>query len=181
MYINKFVKTAFGLGILLFSLATFNAQAADSTTEPAKPAAQAAPKEQAQFSSTGWNVACQNNATTDKLICELSQTISNTQTSQLLLRIGISASPNNMLLQMPHGLNLGVGAQIQIDDIPAAQVPYFTSNQNGVFINMALAEDFIVALKKGNILKISMTSSNDVNFSVPLSLKGFTAAFDKLD
>lgn len=84
-----------------------------------------------------------------------------------------------LVLRLPHGLNLPVGVQLQIDKQKARRLAVLSSDRGGTFTRVTLAPKVLVALQKGNVLKVSFISINGKRFEIPVSLAGFSAAFSK--
>jgi len=152
-----------------------------------KPGEKALPKKTAQFSSTNWGVNCQPQANSKKLACVLSQSIVMAKTRQVFLTVSIHPTPANTntppymaTVRLPHGLALTSGIQFQVDKQKPGQLTLFTSSQQGVFARVGVVNKLLSSLKKGKQLKIFFQGRNGRKFTMAMSLKGFTAGFEKL-
>ncbi|WP_245429410.1 invasion associated locus B family protein [Mesorhizobium sp. WSM3860] len=147
--------------------------------EEAKPAA---PK---PVDSNPWMVNCSSGATGTELQCQVSQNLTESKTGQRVLTVTVrrqeDAQGFAMLLALPHGLFLPSGASYQIDSGKKATVAIQTSDQNGAYAAVPLALEIIKAMRSGTMLNIGMESVTRKPVTIPVSLKGFGAAIDKLE
>lgn len=156
----------------VFAQSTTPSQSEAATQNPASSAA--------QFASSSWNVACQPDSGATNLVCELSQTITLVQTGQLFMRISVGAEPHHLVLQLPHGLKLDEGVQIQVDDDDILPLEFFTSNQAGTFTRTLMSKNLISSLKKGFTISITVHSTSGEALVTPISLLGFSLGFARL-
>ena len=136
---------------------------------------------QARFFSTGWNMTCQPNTATNKVVCRLSRAVLIRKTRQLLARITVSQAPHRLILQLPHGLDLQAGAKIQIDENPVQTLPFRTSSKQGIFTNKTISSQLLLLLLKGKTLKITITAAAGRKITMPIALEGFAIAFEKMN
>lgn len=135
-----------------------------------------------QLVSSGWIVTCQAIDTKSPLVCEVSQTIRGTQ-GQVFLALVLKVLDNasyDLKLQLPHGLDLSAGLQLQVDEGERMQLAFNTSLPTGTYSNIKLAESFVDKLRKGGVLKVSFNSSNKSRIDVPVKLDGFSRALAKI-
>jgi len=102
---------------------------------------------------------------------------------QRLLTVLVQPDGNGgetLLLALPHGLFLPAGAQIQIDGGEPQKLVIQTSDQNGSYAGIALTPELLAALRKGNELKVSFLSALQQAAAVPVTLIGFSAAYDRM-
>jgi len=145
------------------------------------------PSEAVQFVSTNWGVNCQPQANSKKLACVLSQSILMAKTRQVFLTVSIhpvpataNTPPYMATVRLPHGLALTSGIQFQIDKQKPGRLTVFTSSPQGVFARVGVVNKLLSLLKKGKQLKIFFQGRNGRKFTMSMSLKGFTAGFEKL-
>ncbi len=145
------------------------------------------PSKQLQFITTNWGVNCQPQAKSEKLACVLSQSILMAKTRQVFVTVSIHPTPAKTApapyiatVRLPHGLALTSGVQFQIDKQKPGQMTVFTSSQQGIFARISLIKKLLSSLKKGGQLKIFFQGRNGRKFTMAMSLKGFTAGFEKL-
>ena len=132
------------------------------------------------FVSTNWNVGCQPDRVSKKMVCRLSKAILLAKSRQLLMRVSIGAAPHRLVMQLPHGLSIKAGVRLQIDDHPVQTVAFTTSNQKGIFAGIALTGKLLPAMQKGAMLKITVSAIGGRKITMPLSLTGFSIAFEKM-
>lgn len=169
----------FGLALamaFLIGMIAAEAGAQETTPKPEAGAAEAPP-------ANAWVLNCASGAS-GALECQMSQNLTEAKSGQRVLTVTIRKQPQDgalaMLLALPHGLYLPGGATYQIDQGPKNAVVIQTSDQNGAYAAVPLNDTLIAALKAGTAMNIGMESVTRSAVSIPLSLKGFTAAFDKL-
>ncbi len=138
--------------------------------------------------SSSWTVSCRQAPDVGKdLLCEASQTIAVRETGQTLLIAYVTpweqageSDPFLLRFQLPHGLDIPAGVQIEIDDRPMESPVIMTSDRVGLFARSALTDALLVALKKGATMTVTFTVLNGRKLSVPVTLDGFSAVFAKL-
>ncbi|WP_245442049.1 invasion associated locus B family protein [Mesorhizobium hawassense] len=162
---------ALGLGALL--LLTGVAMAEDATPAETKPA-----------DVNPWAVNCSSGSTGTELQCQVSQNLTEAKTGQRVLTVTVrrqqGAQGFAMLLALPHGLFLPSGASYQIDSGKKATVAIQTSDQNGAYAAVPLSAELIKAMRSGTALNVGMESVTRKPVTIPVSLKGFGAAIDKV-
>ncbi|RUX17006.1 MAG: invasion associated locus B family protein [Mesorhizobium sp.] len=147
--------------------------------ENAKPAETKPPE------ANPWAVNCSSGSTGTELQCQVSQNLTEAKTGQRVLTVTVrrqqGAAGFAMLLALPHGLFLPSGTSYQIDSGKKATVAIQTSDQNGAYAAVPLAPELIKAMRSGTTLNIGMESVTRKPVTIPVSLKGFGAAIDKLE
>lgn len=166
-------------GVSLFTGTAF-AQSADTSAETETTSTTA-------LVSSNWNLSCTPDSGTQELLCEASQTIAFEESRQTLLIAFVTPWKQDdaaelfvMRFQLPHGLDIPAGLQIQIDDNPAQSPVIQTSTQVGVYARIGLSEPLLESLKKGATMNVSFSAMNGNKLTVPVSLDGFSAIFAKL-
>jgi invasion protein IalB len=131
-----------------------------------------------------WVVTCAPGTDAAKTTCQMTQILFVTETGQPLVSATIRPQAEDrrmgMLLALPHGLYFPPGLTIAIDHGEATNVAIQTSDQNGAYAAMPLTDDLITAMKLGRSLNIAMRFADGRDMVVPLTLKGFSAALEKL-
>ncbi len=132
---------------------------------------------------SNWVVNCTGTGSSDAMRCEMFQQVILKDTNRRLLRMSIFPQPNSdndiISFALPHGLMLQRPLRVQVDENPPIELTYTHSDNNGVFANAILKDEWLNSFKKGNELKISMDTIEGKTITVKLSLQGFTAASDK--
>ncbi len=153
----------------------------ESKTENKTPA-ESNQKTTTKFAASGWAVSCKAVDTKSPLLCDISQKITGSQ-GQILLAVALKAADKKsyiMDMQLPHGLDLPAGLQLQIDDGEVTQLGFSTSLASGTYATTKLEGAFIDKLRKGSILQISFDGTNKSKINVPVGLSGFARALAKL-
>lgn len=160
-----------GLGVLF--LLTGLAMAEDSKPAETKPA-----------DANPWVVNCSSGSTGTELQCQVSQNLTEAKTGQRVLTVTVRRQQSTagfaMLLALPHGLFLPSGASYQVDGGKKATVAIQTSDQNGAYAAVPLSAELVKTMRSGTTLNIGMESVTRKPVTIPVSLKGFGAAIDKL-
>ena len=133
-----------------------------------------------QFVSSNWNVECQPDAIARRMLCELSYTVKVAKSGQLFTRIAIGAAPHQIVLQLPHGLNLKAGVQLQVDENLPVSLAFTTSNQLGIFASSLISDALLASMQKGAKMKLMISAQDGKKIIIPISLIGFSLAVEKL-
>jgi invasion protein IalB len=172
-------------------------QAAKSKSGPhaaqATPAAPAAPAQaQAQAETPpaaapaqpGWAARCSSASRDAPLECAIEQSVVLSKTGQLIVLVNIRVPSDThapvLALQLPLGLNLPVGAKLQVDDGKSADLQIQTCDNRGCYANIPIAADLLAAMKTGKQLKLSFQNLNKETMTIPMPLTDFPAAYDKI-
>lgn len=132
-----------------------------------------------------WAVNCGAGETADSpLVCQMVQNVTVTETNQRLLSVVIRPQPeqtNHMLtLALPHGVDFTRGVEVAIDEKEALNLVVNTSTPQGAFANQPISDALLSELRAGSIAKITFYSVAGQAVSVPISLIGFSSAYEKL-
>lgn len=88
--------------------------------------------------------------------------------------------PAQMEVVVPLGVLLTGGMSVQIDAKEARTAPYRICSKAGCRIMEPITEAYVDELKGGSGATISFHTIDGKTLSAPISLKGFTAAFNEL-
>lgn len=143
----------------------------------AQPAA-AAPQPGQKFGD--WTVGCEQ--AEGGQLCNISQIVHNPQAKQsVLVAIARPAQGEpQFLVRVPLGVILTQGIGVQVDDGKGVRLPFVQCMPNGCQTIVPMEADTIAKMKNGNTLSIVFAAPGGQAVNAPLSLKGFTAAFDSL-
>ncbi len=83
-------------------------------------------------------------------------------------------------MQLPLGLNLPVGAKLQVDDGKVVDLPIQTCENRGCYASAPVSAELLATLKSGKQLKISFQNMAKETISIPMPLNDFAAAYDKI-
>ena len=107
-----------------------------------------------------------------------------TQTGQLIVLVNIRVPSDThapvMLVQLPLGLNLPVGAKLQVDDGKLIDVPIQTCEARGCYASTPIAPDLLAAMKSGKQMKLSFQNMAKETITIPMPLADFATAYDKI-
>jgi invasion protein IalB len=152
--------------------------AAPATPQAETPPAAAAPAQ------PGWAARCTSASRDAPLECAIEQTAVLSKTGQLIVLVNIRVPSDThapvLLLQLPLGLNLPVGAKLQVDDGKTADLQIQTCDNRGCYASIPIAADLLAAIKAGKQLKLSFQNLNKETITIPMPLADFPAAYDKI-
>jgi invasion protein IalB len=151
---------------------------------PAPAAPPAAGTTAATPPAPGWAVRCSSVSRDAPLECAIEQSAVLTKTGQLIVLINIRVPGDThapvALVQLPLGLNLPVGAKLQVDDGKAVDLQIQTCENRGCYTSSVIAPDMLAALRAGKQLKVSFQDMAKETISIPIPLADFAAAYDKI-
>ena len=114
----------------------------------------------------------------------MEQTAVLTKTGQLIVLVNIRVPSDThtpvILVQLPLGLNLPVGAKLQVDDGKVVDMPIQTCEARGCYASTPIAPDLLAAMKSGKQLKVSFQNLGKEIITIPMPLADFAAAYDKI-
>jgi invasion protein IalB len=187
MHIRSNLAVLLSVALLLSGSA--HAQGAKSKTPPPQAAQPAAPAAQPQADTapaqqTGWAARCTSASRDAPLECAIEQNAVLTKTGQLIVLINIRLPADTRapvaMIQLPLGLNLPIGAKLQVDEGKAIDLPIQTCENRGCYASTPISPDLLAALKTGKQLKVSFQNMAKETISIPMPLNDFAAAYDKI-
>jgi invasion protein IalB len=144
------------------------------------PTVHAAPKDGQLFKD--WIQRCM--PLEDQQQCHIEQNIvTGKEKKQRLLTVQIGLFEQRKIATFipPLGVLLQQGIGIEIDNFKFSnRAPFTFCNSAGCFASLELDEKMISLLKKGRILTVKIVNPNGKEIPIPVSLKGFTPAFESL-
>ena len=164
-------------------------------TRPATPAAAAAQKPaggETQSASAnpapapggGWVAKCVSESRQSPLECSMEQAVVLTNTGQLvaslLVRVPTDTHQPVMMIQLPIGLFLPAGINLQVDEGKPQPVPVQTCDGKGCYAGMQISAELIGALKSGKRLTLTFQNMAKNNIVVPMALDNFADAYQKI-
>lgn len=175
---------------LLVAAAVGSGSASAQTAKPKAPATspaqpQAAQQQQADAPlQQGWIARCSSASRDAPLECAIEQSAVLTKTGQLVVLINIRVPADTRvpvaLIQLPLGLNLPIGAKLQVDEGRSVDLPIQTCESRGCYVSTPLANDLLAAMRSGKQLKISFQNMAKETISIPMPLSDFASAYDKI-
>ena len=179
---------ALAAALLLSTGGAYAQQSAKKNAASPAPAAQPAPaptQPQADGAQqAGWVVRCTSVSRDAPLECAMEQNAVLTKTGQTIVLINIRIAPDTRtpvaLLQLPLGLNLPVGAKLQVDEGKTVDLQIQTCENRGCYASTPIAADLLAALRSGKQLKVSFQNMAKEAIAIPMPLGDFAAAYDKI-
>ena len=152
--------------------------AAQPTPAATQPQAEGTPPQ------PGWIARCTSASREAPLECAIEQNAVLTKTGQTIVLINIRIAPDTRtpvaLLQLPLGLNLPVGAKLQVDEGKTIDLQIQTCENRGCYASTPIAPDLLGALRSGKQLKVSFQNMAKETIAIPMPLNDFSAAYDKI-
>jgi invasion protein IalB len=131
-----------------------------------------------------WTARCTAADRTQTPDCVMEQRIIVTQTRQLLTGVTIrqpaEAAAPVMMIQTPLGLFLPAGLKLAVDGAPLATLPLQTCDTNGCFAGNAVSPELLTAMQRGTTMTVTFQNLQKKDINVPVSLVGFTTAYNKI-
>lgn len=134
-----------------------------------------------------WVVRCVSPAATEgqpapARICEMTQELQQQQTGQRVLAVSVqkAESGGRLTVVAPFGLLLSEGVKLSVGETPVAALGFTTCLPAGCIAVSDLEAAALDTLKAGDQAVVEMTDTNAQPVKVNLSLKGFTAAWNRL-
>ena len=128
-----------------------------------------------------WTVRCTKTAPQR---CEMVQTVREKETNRDILMIIIGFRENEKkpraLVLMPLGVLLPPGLGVQVDKGEARGLPFRHCEPGGCLAPWNMTDSDVGQLKAGTTLTFIATDQSGKQVGLPVSLRGFTAAFGKL-
>jgi invasion protein IalB len=156
---------------------------ATQAATPAAAASEATPTSPTA-ASPGWAARCSSASRDAPLECAIEQTAILTKTGQLIVLVNIRVPSDThtpvALVQLPLGLNLPVGAKLQVDEGKVVDLQIQTCENRGCYASTPLAPDALAALRSGKQLKVSFQNLAKETITIPMPLTDFAAAYDKI-
>jgi invasion protein IalB len=155
-----------------------------ATAQQAPPgtAPSAAPSQPAQATSppAAWRLECVGDGKT--LECQTMQSLINRDDGKLVVLVSVRFPPKAppvMMLQLPLGLNVAEPVQIAVDKGVPDRQPVQTCTNAGCFVGMPLDDKFVLAMRTGTSLKVTVQDSGKHPIALDIPLLGFGIALDK--
>jgi invasion protein IalB len=132
----------------------------------------------------GWAARCSSASREAPLECAIEQTAVLSKTGQTVALVNIRVPSDThtpvVLVQLPLGLNLPVGAKLQVDDGKSVDLQIQTCEARGCYASIPIPPDLLAALKSGKQLKVAFQNLNKETIAIPMPLTDFAAAYDKI-
>ncbi|XOV88420.1 MAG: invasion associated locus B family protein [Pseudomonadota bacterium] len=153
-------------------------------TQAEQQAAGTAPAQRVEATFGDWSRICSSNPE-GATVCQIVQSANQNESGQLVFQTAVGYVADNerpiMYLTAPLGIFLPRGISIFVDDSEEGLTATVQRcDGSGCLGLLAMTEAFVDKLKKGKAAKLVFGATATQNVSLPLSLDGFTKAFNSL-
>jgi invasion protein IalB len=142
---------------------------------------QAKPEHGKKF--TNWTVMCEELPRSKQKICNVFQNVTNDK-GKVVLQVAMGYSPVSSdvqaLVTLPLGVMLQPGIEFKGGKADTIRVPFSLCVQNGCIAIIKMTDAMIQAMKSGSKGSIKFAATKKQIIEIPISLSGFTAAFNSL-
>ena len=162
------------------------AAAAKSSATPAASGAtaQAGSADNSSSPQPVWTSRCSSGSRKSALLCEIEQSLFITKTGQLVASVNIKIPPDTrlpvMMIQLPVGLFLPGGVNLQIDEGKSQALVIQTCDLKGCYAATTVSPELLGALKSGKRLSVTFQNLNKENVNLAFVLSGFAESYDKI-
>ncbi|MCP3850889.1 MAG: invasion associated locus B family protein [Gammaproteobacteria bacterium] len=143
--------------------------------------AQAKPEHGKKFKD--WTVVCEKLPQSKKEICNIFQNVTNDK-NKVVMQIAIGYAPNSpepqALVTLPLGVILQPGIEFKGGNAKSLRVPFGVCVKNGCIAITKLSDEVIKGMKGGTKGSVKFAAAQKKIIEIPISLSGFTAAFNSL-
>lgn len=139
-------------------------------------------QEQQQNDRPAWVKVCNQDENNDnRELCLTSQEL-RAEDGRFLASVAIREiegdDSRSMIVMVPPGMLLKPGLRIQVDQNEQIPGEYAICFPNGCYAEVEANDEFVNSLKRGNQLAITTANQQGQGVNFPLTLAGFTAAYD---
>lgn len=118
-------------------------------------------------------------------LCEMYQQVSEQESQQTVLETVIGypegAEAPIALFNLPLGMRLPPGVELQVDDNEAIQFPVQLCLQSGCRADIQIEEDLLAQMRAGSEAVLTIADPQGRGVELPLSLMGFSDALDDVE
>jgi len=160
-------------------------QAGQVCTAASGNTAQAAPTDGHAQPQSVWTSRCSSEGRKAALLCEIEQSLFITKTGQLVASVNVKLPPETrqpvMMIQLPVGLFLPGGVNLQIDESKPQALVIQTCDLKGCYAATTVSPELLGAMKGGKRLLVTFQNLNKENVNLAFVLSGFAESFDKIN
>ena len=143
--------------------------------------AQAKPEHGKKFKD--WAVVCEKMPSTGEKICNIFQNVTNDK-KKVVLQVAIGYRPGSSEVQalftLPLGILLQPGIEFKGGTAEAVRIPFSVCVKNGCVAITKLEAATVKGMKAGDKGSVKFAATQKQILEIPVSLSGFTAAFNSL-
>lgn len=137
--------------------------------------------QQGNIKATGWFKTC--NEIEGNKVCNVQFRVVTTEGSQVVTALNLIEVTGKVerkifRILVPTGRSLPPGVQVQVDGKRAVTIPYAYCRPQLCAAEAILNDELVKIFKAGGTLEVTSLNFQSKANKVPITLKGFTAAFD---
>jgi len=113
--------------------------------------------------------------------CFIAQAVDEEASGQRVMTAMIMKAPDGapaLRVTVPLGVLIPRGVNVSVDGADLGNIGFVTCFDEGCMTQVAMALEVVAAMKAGGQATITVFDTQDQPIGLPLSLSGFTAAFD---
>jgi invasion protein IalB len=120
------------------------------------------------------------------LVCTVEQRVIVRETGQQIARVSVQINGDGenrkpaLLVHLPLGLSIRAGVALKVDDQEPSALDFQTCDGGGCYAGAALGDALLKKMSKGKILSLIFKDLQQKDISIPISLQGFAAIYDKV-
>lgn len=131
-----------------------------------------------------WKIQCEAPQGSEQEICHAFQNLTMKEGGQRVLHIAVGYLPNKdhpvAIFTLPLGIALPPGVMLQVDEGAKNTFPVEVCTPDGCRAGLEIKPELMASLKAGSKAKVTFANLQRQGLTVPVSLKGFTAAVGSL-
>lgn len=132
----------------------------------------------------GWVGRCEAPSRAAPLECRIEQRAVLAQTGQLVVAVTVRVPGDTrkpeLIVRLPLGLSLAGGVTLDVDGAGGRGLPLETCDGGGCYATAPLPADLLAAMVRGDKLDVIFQSLSKAPIRLPMSLAGFSDAYDKI-
>ncbi|HEV7719516.1 MAG TPA: invasion associated locus B family protein [Arsenicitalea sp.] len=131
-----------------------------------------------------WETRCVSDGRQVVADCSIVQRAVVQKTGQLVGMVTVRTAPGGkptLLTSTPLGLFIPGGVNVDVDGTSPQKLDLQTCDRNGCLASLAISDGLLGAMQKGQKFNVSFQGMNKQMVTLPMSLAGFTAAYQKIN
>ena len=120
----------------------------------------------------------------NKKRCEIAQRLSAKESGQRVVEIAITRLPEKdkvrAVMVLPLGVAIQPGIRLRVDDGKTYSAGISHCLQDGCYAYLEIPGKLLKAMKRGKAVRLAMATHQGKQMTIPMSLMGFTASYNKL-